>query len=312
MLSFIECSGSPLQVGREYGEQVKNEIQRNIELFGRSWNINECGESIAKIKHVIKKYLPEVYSELIGIAEGANVDISYIFLMNHVDTFGNDVERCTPIILRNSSDGTIIAKNNDAPVYEDYPFIIRKCIPEKGMPFIQVTYAGWLSGLDCMNAEGLSNTHGSVGSIFDKSGPRIDIRLKSYQLMSTCRTTDDFIAGLNETSLTGKGFNIAVGDASGNTAMLDAAVPLISVYNRNKKFDYAANIYKSPGLEIADTRAPDKRDICVYRYGYLKWLEETNPPKNIDDIKKLLSCHEPWAPCRHGGAHSSKTFWSIL
>jgi hypothetical protein len=98
-MNFIECSGSPLQMGREYGEQAKNEIQRNIELFGRSWNINECGESIAKIKHVIKKYLPEVYSELIGIAEGANADIRYILLMNHVDTFGNDVERCLQLFL---------------------------------------------------------------------------------------------------------------------------------------------------------------------------------------------------------------------
>jgi len=253
-----------------------------------------------------------VLEELKGVAEGANVDIRRVLLINHVDTFVNNTERCTPVILRSSPQGTIIAKNNDAPVNEDFLFIIRKGRPAKGVPFIQITYAGWIGGLDIMNSEGLANTHGSVGAVFDKSGLRIDIRLKAYQLMNVCRTVDEFIAGLHEVPLTGKGFNIALGDRSGGTAMLDVAVPFIAVRNRNKQFDYATNIYKATGLENADMRPPGKRDICVYRYGYLKWLEATNPPGNLDDLRRLLSSHEPWAPCRHGGIHGSKTLWSMI
>lgn len=312
MLKFIICSGTPREMGRQYGEQANEEIQRNLELFGQHWYQEKLQVFSNKVKQTLYSFLPDILEELKGIAEGAKVDFDQVLLTNHVDTFGENVERCTPIILRNSPDGTIIAKNNDSPTNENYSFIIRKCAPTKGIPFIQVTYAGWISGLDCMNAEGLANTHGSVGSIFDKSGSRVDIRLKSYQILHNCRTVDNFLAGLNENPLTGKGFNIAVGDASGNTAMLDAAVPFIAVSNRNKKFDYATNLYKSPGLENSDTRIPSKRDICIYRYGYLKWLEETNPPQNIDDLKKILSCHEPWAPCRHGGVHHSKTEWSMI
>ena len=96
-MKFIECSGSPLQMGREYGEQVKDDIQRNVELFSCLWNINNCGDTVAKIKYVIEKYLPEVYSEITGIAEGADTGIEHILLMNHVDTFGDSVERCTPV-----------------------------------------------------------------------------------------------------------------------------------------------------------------------------------------------------------------------
>jgi predicted choloylglycine hydrolase len=311
-LQIIECSGTPLEMGRQYGEQAREAIQVDLELRKQYWNVDSFTSFSIKAEKVLKQYLPDVLEELGGIAEGAGVDLHQVLYANQVDTFGDNVERCTPVILRNAPEGTIIAKNNDAPVNEDFPFIIRKCKPGKGIPFMHVTYAGWLSGLDCINAEGLANTHGSVGSVFDKSGMRVDIRLKAYQLMHSCRTTDEFIVGLNETPLTGKGFNIAVGDAENNTAMLDAAVPFIAVSARNKKFDYATNIYKSPGLENADMRPPEKRDICVYRYGYLKWLEETNPPENLDDIKKLLSCHEPWAPCRHGGPHGSKTLWSMI
>ncbi len=50
-------------------------------------------------------------------------------------------------------------------LYENYPYVIRKCTPEKGIPSIQITFAGWLCGLDALNAAGLATTHGSVGSI---------------------------------------------------------------------------------------------------------------------------------------------------
>ena len=311
-LKFIECSGTPLEMGRQYGEQAKPEIQRDLEMRCRHADRARLKIFADLAARVLSLHLPDVLAELKGISEGAGVELPRVLFANHVDTFGDNVERCTPVILRNSPEGTIIAKNNDAPLDEDYPFIIRKCRPEKGIPSIQVTYAGWLCGLDYMNAEGLAATHGSVGSIFDKSGMRVDIRLKAYQLMRSCRTTDDFITGLNNTPLTGKGFNIAVGDNKGDTVMLDAAVPFIVVRNRNKQFDYATNIYKSTGLENADMRTPEQQDICHYRYAYLKQLEETKQPKNLNDIKNLLSSHESWAPCRHGGEGGSKTEWSMI
>ncbi len=311
-LKLVECTGAPFEMGYQYGEQAREEIQRYLELQRQHLN-TACIDNFARnVKQILQSFLPDVLEELKGIAEGSQADLNEILSVNYVDTFGDNPERCTPIILRNSSDGTIVAKNNDAPMQEENPFIIRKCVPKQGIPFIQVTYAGWLSGLDMINAEGLANTHGSVGSVFDKTGKRVDIRLSAYNVMQNCKTTEEFIQNINRFPLTGKGFNIAVGDSNGQTAMLDAAVPFIAIRNRNKQFDYATNIYMSIGLENADMRLPAKREICIYRYGYLRWIEQTNPPKSLDDIKKLLMSHEPWAPCRHGGAHDSKTVWSMI
>ena len=59
-------------------------------------------------------------------------------------------------------------------------------------------------------------------------------------------------------------------------------------------------------------RLPQRRNICLYRNGYLKWIEQTNPPKSINDLKKLTSSHEPWGPCRHGGIQGSITDWSVI
>ncbi len=299
-------------MGRQYGEDAREEIRLDLAMRSKQWQSMNPRKAAERIEQVLRRFVPEVLDELEGLAEGADVELAQVLLANHVDTFGDD-DRCTLVMLNDSPEGVIVAKNNDGPPHEKNPFVIRKCTPDTGIPFVHVTYAGWLCGLDAMNAAGLANTHGSVGSKFDKSGDRVDIRLYAYHLMRVCRSTADFVEKLtNGVPLTGKGFSIAVGDRSGETVMLDAAIPFVSARDRNKPFSYSTNLYHAPGLENADARPPEKRHICVFRNGYLRWVESERPPHDLADIKQILASHEPWAPCRHGGAHSSNTLWSMI
>lgn len=317
-MKLIECQGSPRDMGRQYGEQARQEIRRDLELRGNNRKLLVSAGFTATAKRAIESFYPDLMEELEGLSEGAGVELASVLRANHVDTFAEseifdpEAEGCTPVMLKDSPEGVIVAKNNDGPADEDYPFIIRRCRPDRGIPFIHVTYAGWLSGLDAINAEGLANTHGSVGSVFDKSGLRLDIRLWIYGLMQSCRSRDQFIRELAKIPLTGKGFSVAVGDLAGNTAILDAAVPFVAAREVDRQFSYSTNLYMSKGLEKADMRPLGKRDICLFRHGYLRWIEATNPPRRLADIKSLLGSHDPWAPCRHGGPHRSKTLWSMI
>ncbi len=312
-LKAIECRGSPREIGRQYGEQAREEIRENEYFFAGEGKIEDATGFVETARRLLSSRIPDIFEEMEGIAEGSGVPLDSIILFNQVNTFGNDwTQDCTTIALRDSEDGPLLGKNNDGGMNESLSFIIRKLIPSNGFPMIQITYAGWVSGLDAMNAAGLANGHNSVGSIFDKSSLRIDIRLRAYQLMKRCEKTSDFITGLSETSLTGKGFNIVVVDRYGETAAMEAAVPLIAWRDLNKTFIYATNHYITPALKEADMRSPYDKDVSIYRYGYLRWIEQTATPKGIGDIKRLLRSHEPWAPCRHGGPHNSKTLWSII
>lgn len=313
-IQTVTCRGSFRHMGEQYGEQARTLIRRELDLRqSKKTTADQAARDTqaAAIRAELQRHLPDVLTELEGIAAGADVPLAAVLLANHVD-LNPETDRCTPIILRESPDGPIIAKNNDAPPHEENPFVLRICHPDHGLPCIHLTYAGWLSGLDAMNADGLANTHASVGSRFSRPGPRIDIRLVTYQLMRQCRTLQAFSEALQQTPLTGKGFNVAVADRTGDTAIIDAAVPLIAVRDRQIPFAYATNIYRAPGLENADLRPPQKRDICLLRSGYLRWIESENPPRTLADMKKLLSSHEPWAPCRHGGPHGSVTLWSLI
>lgn len=303
-MKYIECFGSRFAAGQQYGEQARDEIQACLEYFRPYVN----PKTFPAIHDTLNSQAPEILDEFRGIAEGAKVSQENLILMNSLP--GGD--ECTPLFLRNSSDGIIVAKNNDAAPEEELPFIIRKVTPDRGMAFLQLTYPGWLSGLDMMNAAGLANTHGSVGSCFKRPHDSLDIRLRMYQLMRQCRTADELTAGLQASRLTGKGFSIAVGDSNGTTVILDAAIPLVCERDKNSNFAWATNLYETPFLENADCRPHETRHICVYRYGFLHWTAETHPPQSLADIKSLLSSHEPWGPCRHAGAHNALTTWSMI
>jgi len=307
-LKLVECSGSPREMGRQYGEQAKEEIRCNLARFAPA----QPESMLHLMRRNLEKYAPEVLEELNGIAEGSGSDPDAVLAYNHWELAGDDAERCTVMVLHTENEGILTAKNNDSPDGEDGRFVIRRGKSLHGIPFIQVTYAGSLSGLDMVNAEGLCNMHGSVGSRFARPRSSPDIRLRLYQLMQTCRSAEELVEGLRQIPLTGKGFSIGVSDRSGNSLFLDAAVPLIAERARNRKFAFSTNLYEAPGFENADMRNPAKRNVCLFRNGYLQWVSRTSPPEDLDGLEKLLSSHEPWAPCRHGGPHGSVTDWSAV
>ena len=313
-LALIECEGPPRDMGGQYGEQAREAIRYNETIWAGPERTKDAQGFLKALREFLRGRGPELLEEMTGIAEGSGVSLDSILMMNQVNTFGETWEQeCTSMALGDTPDGPVLGKNNDGSKSRRMGYVIRKSTPESGLPMIQVAYAGWLSGLDAMNAAGLVNGHNSVGSAFDKSGRRLDIRLRSYQLMRHCQTTRQFLEGLSSgCPLTGKGFNIVLVDKSGHTAVVEAAVPHIAWRDLDAPFVYATNHYVTPALKDSDRRTPQGKEVSVYRLGYLAWRDRTSPPRNAEDIKGILRSHEPWAPCRHGGAHVSDTEWSLV
>jgi predicted choloylglycine hydrolase len=304
----ITTAGRAREMGRQYGEQAREAIRSNVAAFG---TMDTEWDDASALREILSELAPEVLEEIEGMAEGSGVSTDALIRLNHVPL--HPLAACTPMAIADGPDGPLVAKNNDCHPQRAFAFVIRRSKPDKGLPMLQVTYAGWLSGLDALNGAGLGNTHASVGSAFDRRGRKLDIRLRVYQLMRTCRTTIDFIDGLaSGPSLTGKGFNIALVDGEGMTALVEAAVPLVSPRDLSAPFVYATNHYASEALRDSDQRTPDRKRISINRLGYLDWRAQATPPRGIDDLQSLLSSHEPWAPCRHGGAHGVETEWSMI
>ena len=309
-MKIVECFGTSREMGRQYGEEAREEILFEMDCLGRTFQRPGLEFWYERAERVLSAYLPELREELHGIAEGAGTDHKLLLAMNFVDTFDDRTDRCTPLLLHDSPDGMIVAKNNDAGADEKCKFVTLIRRPDHGFPTVTVTYAGWLSGLDSMNGEGLANTHGSVGSIFERSGDRVDIRLVVMHAMQYCRSSAEFLEKLQSFPLTGKGFSIAVGDRTGHSFFLDAAVPKLVKRSEDVPFAWSTNLYYAPEVEFADMRAPDYRPFCVERSRY---VEKHEIPHDLAGIKRLLADHSCcYAPCRHGGKAHSLTKWSMI
>lgn len=311
-LPFVECRGSSREMGRQYGEQAREAIRNNVDLWmGTRFKLSP--DFVGSVQTVLGRYAPEVAEELEGLAEGSGLPLTSILLMNHVNIFDPRLppSGCTAMALAESDRGPVLCKNNDIEP-DGRVHVVRKCVPAQGLPMIHVANAGWLSGLDALNAAGLASGHCSSPSAFDRSGLRLDIRLWMYQLMRLCRTTEDFLERMDSVPLTGKGFNVVLVDASGRTGVIEAALPLLTRRDCGRGFVYATNHFTSPVLSGGARAAADRDAVSVYRYGYLRWIEQTRPPRTVEDLAGLLRSHEPWGPCRHGGPHVMSTAWSMM
>jgi hypothetical protein len=310
-LLFVDCLGSPREMGRQYGEAAREGILSNRGWWQTERRAAEGGERIAHCGEFLRDTVPDIHEELLGIAEGSGVPFGEILMFNQCDA-GTRPVGCTSMALLSGSDGPLVAKNNDGCLGDSGRFVIRRSRPTRGLPMVQVTYAGWVSGLDAMNAEGVATVHSSVGSAFPRPHPSLDIRLRAYQALRGCSNTGDFLAALGSRPLTGKGFNIVVGDVLGDTCVVEAAVPVLARRGRGETFVFTTNHYITSELVEADQRTPEGKEISVYRLGYLKWIKAQSQPQTISELQGLLRSHDPWGVCRHGGPHKSRTLWSMV
>ena len=86
-MKTIECCGTPREMGRQYGEGARDDIQYEVENLGQYFVTPRLEAFYAEADRILEKYLPDIREEILGIAEGANVDkkiLLVILLIRHL------------------------------------------------------------------------------------------------------------------------------------------------------------------------------------------------------------------------------------
>ncbi len=137
--------------------------------------------------------------------------------------------------------------------------------PTEGIPQVTFTFVGLLATTDGMNAEGVAVGHSSVGSQFQQSDRYVSIRLWAYELLSRARTTSEFVRGMTEIPLRGKGYAATCVDAEGTTVGIDAACPWLQIREPADGASglHAVNCYQHPALLHADRRQANSTPISA-------------------------------------------------
>jgi isopenicillin-N N-acyltransferase like protein len=165
----LHVKGEPYEMGYQQGALLRDNIRENIRfLFGvkaKEITLEIKGMKLLDPKRVIqgivsqqRKYIPErFFDEMRGIADGAGVDVQDVVVANFIP----ELFHCSGFALGGSAtkDGTlyhgrILDYGCDWKLQEHAVLTVAE--PRGRIPFVNVTYAGFVGSVTGMNAERIS------------------------------------------------------------------------------------------------------------------------------------------------------------
>ncbi|WP_406696047.1 C45 family peptidase [Singulisphaera sp. Ch08] len=165
----LHLKGTPYEMGYQHGVLLKEDIRENVRfLFEEKANelkLEVAGIRLLNPKRAIggiaatqKKFVPErFFEEMRGMAEGAGLDVQEVTVANFIP----ELFHCSGFAVSGSAtkDGTlyhgrILDYGCDWRLQDHAVLIVAE--PEGRIPFVNVTYAGFIGSVTGMNARQIS------------------------------------------------------------------------------------------------------------------------------------------------------------
>lgn len=165
----LHVKGSPYEMGFQQGALLRDDIRENVRFLfeekGKELKVEVAGLSLLDPKRVIagiaarqKKFVPErFYEEMQGIADGAGMDVQDIVVANFIP----ELFHCSGFALSGSATkngalyhGRVLDYGCDWRLQDHAVLTVAE--PEGLIPFVNVTYAGFVGSVTGMNAEKVS------------------------------------------------------------------------------------------------------------------------------------------------------------
>lgn len=153
---YIEIQGSHEKVGNAIGEMFRVQIRRHLaKIKARVPNCQSFINQTSSYLDTVRRFFPEVFNELKGVAQGAGIECQEYMLMNASELLVCDYhEHCTTAVSF-GPDGAVIGHNEDWLDDEmENLYILKATIGE--VSFLCLDYATYLPGSAAsMNSWGL-------------------------------------------------------------------------------------------------------------------------------------------------------------
>jgi isopenicillin-N N-acyltransferase like protein len=165
----LHVKGEPYEMGYQQGALLRDDIRENVrflfEVKAKAIKVELAGVNLLDPKRVIRgiasqqrKFVPErFFEEMRGVADGAGLDVQDIVIANFIP----ELFHCSGFALSGSAtkDGTlyhgrILDYGCDWRLQEHAVLTVVQ--PRGRIPFVNVTYAGFVGSVTGMNAERVS------------------------------------------------------------------------------------------------------------------------------------------------------------
>lgn len=224
----LHLKGSPYEMGYQHGALLKDSVKDNLEYMIKvrgdqalvKWQGVEVKPAslIRMIISIQKPFVPRKYfEELNGLAEGSGLDVDLV----RVGNFIPELFHCSGFAVMNSAtkDGTlyhgrVLDYAIDWKLQEHAVLIVAE--PDGGIPFVNVTYSGFIGSVTGMNLEHVSIGEMGGGGYGHWGG--VPMAMLVREVLSNAKTLDDAIAIFKDNPRTCQYFYV-VADAKTNRAV---------------------------------------------------------------------------------------------
>lgn len=321
-LPLVEVAGSPREMGRQFGEQLRDQVREYSEMWlataarRSGLSRDELLRPMGGFIRVIEDYAPHLAEEVRGVAEGACIPEAEAFSIQirmELLYAGPPPPSCTTFALtgdRTATGQTIVGQNVDlAPSVERFGLIL-KMKPDDAPAVLMYTSPGLISYVG-LNEAGLA-VHGNLllSPGWRPGFPRYLIT----RLMLEQATVDAALeAGLRPPRASSR--NLILGDANGAIANVELTVDDARVLRSDRGELVHTNHYIAADFcHISETSTPPATSVS--RYDRMTQLIGASDRRlSVEDLQEFFRDHEgyPGSICAHEreGA-TSKTVASLI
>ena len=307
---IVYAKGSHREIGRQIGEAcrplVEHSIQNARQLVESTYDNLQLTWDGAQIQ--ARKYMPfaqerypKYVDELIGMAEGANVNYTELAVVNALEAVTTDslhLTKCTSLAVNemNTADGHVLIAHNEDWLPDDEPDVyIVHVEPNDEPAFIAMSYGGLLPNVG-FNAAGIAQCCDSVYPSDSRIGiPRVIVSRAVLGAQTIGQAFRHMLVPLRAA-----GYSHMIAHESGELYNVEVSSRNFDILYGSEGYIAHTNNYLSPKMEAIESD-PDELVHTRVRYFRALRLLKQNKKHTIKSLESILQDHVnyPDSICNH-------------
>lgn len=223
---YSENIGTPRELGFQFGRDIALQIGSMLDYLTkgfRHWDAKAIAKARDANMALTERTYPDLMEELEGIAEGSQISLESLYLMNFYALLRHGNEGCSNLILPRTEEGPLLLKTNDLPVHEGHHGGVRSIRPKGGMAMVFTTCPGTVWAGSGVNEAGLAMGGSSCAAKVPRPPEVLSPHLVIRKVLGEATTVREAIAILKEMPVTPWGLNLAIVDRHENATILEKA-----------------------------------------------------------------------------------------
>lgn len=298
-IKFLEIKAKDnFEFGYKLGRKLVVLIKKRVDWYVQSiphYKVEDVKDDLEKFIPPIMKYYPHIMEEILGMAEGAKVNlINLLLAMFDEETIFLSsrprVPRCTTVGVHLDNDDIVIGHNEDwvKEVRHDGMAIVKAEIGTS--KFISLFYIGSLPGTSCgLNSHGIGFSGNSIDGKKFRFGIPKNVHMRA--LLDAKNLQEAKYIDLFKSSING---NVML--ASKEEGLLDSE-DLLRIHRLFKSRKFL--VHTNHPIEAKYQNKNNTGEESIDSYDYLMDRLTTSNILNEDLVKSCLKVHSPVDICGH-------------